>query len=169
MSSNTEEEDELVIVVDTRFDGAYTNDPILKTRFEWEKQVSEYCENHSVRREKADKQFVVIPVKWHESAMKLIDSTLKAEYEEKVREARAEEQQKLGDTTYAWGYKDALYDVGSPTQQIGQKTVQFTHTAANKDAHLFIDNYHNPDLCPECITPGTLSFLTQPPKEDSHE
>lgn len=41
---------------------------------------------------------------------------------------------------------------------IGDKTVYFTHTAVNKYAHLFIDNNHDPELCPECIKPGTLSF-----------
>lgn len=44
---------------------------------------------------------------------------------------------------------------------IGDKEVCILHTAANEDAHLFIDNDHNPSLCPECIRPGTLSFSSQ--------
>lgn len=39
---------------------------------------------------------------------------------------------------------------------IGDKVIEFAHTAVNKNMHLFIDNYHDPDLCPECIQPGTL-------------
>lgn len=39
---------------------------------------------------------------------------------------------------------------------IGGKVVGFAHTAVNKDMHLFIDNDHNPDICPECIQRGIL-------------
>lgn len=39
---------------------------------------------------------------------------------------------------------------------IGGKVVGFAHTAVNKDMHLFIDNDHNPDICPECIQKGIL-------------
>lgn len=48
----------------------------------------------------------------------------------------------------------AVFEAG----KIGGKTVKFDHTAVNKDAHLFIDGVHDPDLCPECIRPGTLRF-----------
>jgi len=41
---------------------------------------------------------------------------------------------------------------------IGGKEVVFSHTAINQDAHMFIDGYHNPDVCPECIQPGILQF-----------
>ena len=41
---------------------------------------------------------------------------------------------------------------------IGSKKLEFTHTAVNRNAHLFIDGTHDPELCPECIKPGTLVF-----------
>lgn len=39
---------------------------------------------------------------------------------------------------------------------VAGKKVEFSHTAVNKDMHLFINDYHNPDVCPECIQPGIL-------------
>lgn len=39
---------------------------------------------------------------------------------------------------------------------VGGKKLVFEHTAVNKNMHLFIDNYHDPDVCPECIQPGIL-------------
>lgn len=36
--------------------------------------------------------------------------------------------------------------------------VEFVHTAVNTNMHLFIDDYHNPTVCPECIEPGILSL-----------
>lgn len=42
--------------------------------------------------------------------------------------------------------------------QIGGKSVEFVSTMASPAAHLFIDSYHYPDLCPECIKPGVLVF-----------
>lgn len=44
---------------------------------------------------------------------------------------------------------------------IGEKTISFSHTAVNKDAHLFIDGVHDPYVCPECVQPGILSFATK--------
>lgn len=41
---------------------------------------------------------------------------------------------------------------------VGDSLVEFSHTAVNLDAHLFINNMHDPDLCPECIRPGILKF-----------
>jgi hypothetical protein len=41
--------------------------------------------------------------------------------------------------------------------KLGDIEIEFSHTAVNKDMHMFIDGYHNPDLCPECIQPGTLT------------
>jgi hypothetical protein len=43
-----------------------------------------------------------------------------------------------------------------PSVLIGGKKVEFAHTAVNGDMHLFIDGYHNPVVCPECIQPGLL-------------
>lgn len=40
---------------------------------------------------------------------------------------------------------------------VAGKKVMFSHTAVNKDMHLFIDGIHNPKLCPECIQPGILT------------
>jgi hypothetical protein len=39
---------------------------------------------------------------------------------------------------------------------VAGKKIVFLHTAVNKNMHLFIDDYHDPDVCPECIKPGTL-------------
>lgn len=39
---------------------------------------------------------------------------------------------------------------------IAGKEIMFSHTAVNKDMHMFIDEYHNPTVCPECIQPGIL-------------
>ncbi len=39
---------------------------------------------------------------------------------------------------------------------VAGRKIEFTHTAVNGDMHLFIDDHHNPDICPECIQPGTL-------------
>jgi len=47
---------------------------------------------------------------------------------------------------------------------INGKTIEFAHTAMNKDLHMFIDGYHNPTICPECIQPGV--FAASPPKEN---
>jgi len=44
---------------------------------------------------------------------------------------------------------------------IGDKEVEFTHTAVNKAMHLFISGTHDPELCPECIKPGTLIADTE--------
>lgn len=40
---------------------------------------------------------------------------------------------------------------------IGDKTIEVFHTAANKDMHMMINNMHDPEICPECIRPGTLT------------
>ena len=42
--------------------------------------------------------------------------------------------------------------------KIGDKELEFGHTAVNMDAHLFINGMHDPKLCPECIKPKTLVF-----------
>lgn len=50
-------------------------------------------------------------------------------------------------------------DAGSDTDvtsKVAGKEVKFSHTAANLDIHMFIDGYHDPDVCPECIQPGLL-------------
>lgn len=39
---------------------------------------------------------------------------------------------------------------------VADKEVRFSHTAVNGDMHMFIDNFHNPTVCPECIQPGLL-------------
>lgn len=39
---------------------------------------------------------------------------------------------------------------------VAGKKIKFSHTAVNGDMHLFIDGYHDPDVCPECIQPGIL-------------
>lgn len=39
---------------------------------------------------------------------------------------------------------------------VAGKTIEFMHSAVNKDMHLFINGFHDPDVCPECIRPGTL-------------
>lgn len=39
---------------------------------------------------------------------------------------------------------------------VAGRQVKFSHTAVNGDMHMFIDGYHNPDVCPECIQPGLL-------------
>lgn len=44
----------------------------------------------------------------------------------------------------------------SKTIEVGGKQLMFSHTAVNGDMHLFINNMHDPELCPECIRPGTL-------------
>jgi hypothetical protein len=44
---------------------------------------------------------------------------------------------------------------------VAGKKVEFAHTAVNGDMHLFIDGYHDPDVCPECIEPGILVEQTQ--------
>lgn len=40
--------------------------------------------------------------------------------------------------------------------QVAGKEIEFAHTAVNKDMHLLIDGFHNPNVCPECIQPGIL-------------
>lgn len=42
------------------------------------------------------------------------------------------------------------------TITVAGKKLEFSHTAVNKAMHLFIDGFHNPDVCPECIQPGIL-------------
>jgi hypothetical protein len=44
----------------------------------------------------------------------------------------------------------------SKTITVGGKKIEFSHTAVNGDMHLWIDGYHNPNVCPECIQPGLL-------------
>lgn len=39
---------------------------------------------------------------------------------------------------------------------VAGKKIEFFHTAVNKDMHMMIDGYHNPDICPECIQRGIL-------------
>lgn len=45
--------------------------------------------------------------------------------------------------------------------KVGSKTIEFAHTAVNKDMHMFIGSEgvmsHEPRLCPECIEPGILT------------
>lgn len=45
----------------------------------------------------------------------------------------------------------------SKTKDTKSITVGFAHTAVNKDMHLFIGDMHRPDLCAECIEPGSLT------------
>lgn len=51
---------------------------------------------------------------------------------------------------------------------VAGKEVRFSHTAVNGDMHMFIDGYHNPRVCPECIQPGLLfaTLKTQTTEED---
>ncbi len=38
------------------------------------------------------------------------------------------------------------------------------------EPHLFIGGYnHDPDLCPECIKPGTFAVIQTPPKPDKEQ
>ena len=74
------------------------------------------------------------------------------------------ERDRIARTIGQW-LNDKLLDVkcsiGGPEHsavKVGTSVVEFTHTAANLDAHLFISNTHDPALCPECIRPGTLNF-----------
>ena len=48
---------------------------------------------------------------------------------------------------------------------VAGKCIKFSHTAVNLDMHMFIDGYHNPTVCPECIVPGTLVATLTPTKE----
>jgi hypothetical protein len=48
-----------------------------------------------------------------------------------------------------------------PRCTVAGKSIEFAHTAANGAKHLFIDGYHNPDICPECIKPGVLLQAAQ--------
>jgi hypothetical protein len=48
-------------------------------------------------------------------------------------------------------------------QTVAGKKVEFRHTAVNRDMHLFIDGFHNPKVCPECIHPGLLQPPTKEP------
>lgn len=41
--------------------------------------------------------------------------------------------------------------------KVGRRTIEFAHTAVNKDIHMFIDGMHDPKLCPECIAIGSLT------------
>ena len=41
---------------------------------------------------------------------------------------------------------------------IGSSEVEFAHTAVNLNAPSFINETHDPIVCPECIIPGILSF-----------
>lgn len=50
--------------------------------------------------------------------------------------------------------------------QIGGKLLEFGHTAANNDIHMFINNMHDPSLCPECIEPGALTAPEPTTKEE---
>lgn len=45
---------------------------------------------------------------------------------------------------------------GALVLTVAGKKIEFAHTAVNKDMHLFIDGFHNPIICPECIQPGIL-------------
>jgi hypothetical protein len=54
---------------------------------------------------------------------------------------------------------EKIIDISSKKRHeviVAGKKIEFFHTAVNKDMHMMIDGYHNPDICPECIQRGIL-------------
>jgi hypothetical protein len=57
----------------------------------------------------------------------------------------------------------------SKTINVAGKKIKFAHTAVNMDMHLFIDGFHNPVVCPECIQPGLLVESAPSPNQNQQK